>query len=90
MGSDIFYICVSLYPAVTFNKEKCAKSTTNDASSFFTHGRALNEYLARAYPQATLRFDLTLSMETAMSRMITFKYLICGPGTVECLLPALS
>eukprot|EP00957_Ditylum_brightwellii_P000269 20938-Ditylum_brightwellii.AAC.1 len=90
MGSDIFYICVSLYPAATFNKGKCAKSTTNDESNCFTHGRVLNEYLARTYPQATLRFDLTPSMATAMSRMVTSKYLICGPGTVECLLPALS
>eukprot|EP00957_Ditylum_brightwellii_P106248 8105684-Ditylum_brightwellii.AAC.1 len=71
LRSDIFYICVSLYLAVTFNKEKCAKSTTNDGSSCFAHGRALNEYLARAYPQATLIFDLTPSTATAMPRMIT-------------------
>jgi len=69
---------------------ECAKSTMNDGSSCVDHGRALKEYLARTYPQATVRFDLTPSTATAMSRMVTSKYLICGPGTVECLLPALS
>ena len=54
------------------------------------HGRNLRRFLALLYPNSNVHLDIVSSTAATQSRMILAKTLICPPGTVGCLLPALA
>lgn len=69
---------------------ECARAHLENGEACVDHGRKLRHYLSVFYPQAHVRFDLVASSAAAYSRMVMAKMLMCPPGTVSCLLPALA
>jgi len=72
----------------------CAISTLGDLSdvskSCYSYGLGLKRYLEKKLPEIGISFDLVSSTATAYSRMIQTHFLVCPPGTITCLFPALA
>lgn len=72
----------------------CAKGTlgsVDQAISCVQYGMELRQYLQGHYKDGVeVSFDLVSSTATAYSRMILSHALVCPPGTISCLFPALA
>mmetsp|Transcript_6167 Transcript_6167/g.9355 ORF Transcript_6167/g.9355 Transcript_6167/m.9355 type:complete len:576 (+) Transcript_6167:62-1789(+) len=76
-----------------FASANCAIASVEGRSNCIEHGRRLKKYFlqTRSRQHGTyVRYDVVGSSAASFSRMINSKILICPPGTVMCLLPALS
>ena len=85
-----------LPPLVTsvqiFATPDCAIAYTEGRSDCIEHGRRLKKYFktSSSITQAYIRLDIVASTAAMFARMIDSSVLICPPGTVICLLPALA
>lgn len=69
----------------------CAMAHANDQSNCIQYGRALKAHFKTNYAStAYTRYDIVASTATSFARMMNVKTLICPPGTISCLLPALA
>ena len=72
----------------------CVKGTlgtVDQAISCVQYGMELRQYLQGHYKdEVEVSFDLVSSTATSYSRMILSHTLVCPPGTISCLMPALA
>jgi len=70
----------------------CVNSNLGDESdrNCYTYGLGLQKYLENEFPGTGVSFDLVSSTATLYSRMIQTHFLVCPPGTITCLFPALA
>jgi len=72
----------------------CAISYIQGSSDCVEHGRRLKRHLIQTRTFSSIgtyvRIDVVASSAAAYARMITANVLVCPPGTVNCLLPALA
>ena len=71
----------------------CALSQINQQSNCVEHGRRLKRHFLQTLTLTKgvyVRIDIVASTAASFSRMLHTKLLICPPGTVGCLLPALA
>ena len=76
-----------------FASANCAVAAVEGRSNCIEHGRIIKKYFLQTRSQqhgTYVRYDVVGSTAASFSRMINCKILICPPGTVMCLLPALS
>jgi len=76
-----------------FASAGCAKAYVQGNSDCIEHGRRLKRYFlqTRTPKYGTyVRYDVVGSSAASYARMIDARILICPPGTVMCLLPALG
>mmetsp|Transcript_219 Transcript_219/g.322 ORF Transcript_219/g.322 Transcript_219/m.322 type:complete len:765 (-) Transcript_219:2068-4362(-) len=74
-----------------FASVSCAVASVQRTSDCIEHGRSLKAYFKRRFAKSTyVRYDVVASTATSFSRMMSSSILICPPGTVMCLLPALG
>lgn len=85
-----------LPPLVTsvqiFASSACAIAYAEGRSDCIEHGRRLKKYFitSSSVTNAYVRYDIVASTAAMFARMIDSSVLICPPGTVICLLPALA
>jgi len=77
-----------------FASAKCSIASIHGTSDCIEHGRALKAYF-KTNPVyinriTYVRYDIVASTATSYARMMNSKILICPPGTVDCLIPALG
>ena len=76
-----------------FASANCALAAVEGRSNCIEHGRRLKRYFLQTRTQqygTYVRYDVVGSTAASYARMTNARILICPPGTVMCLLPALS
>lgn len=67
----------------------CALASVN-GNDCIEHGRRLKRYFLQTRPNTYIRYDVVGSSAASYTRMIKARILVCPPGTVLCLLPAIA
>lgn len=73
-----------------FASASCAVAYVEGRSDCIEHGRRLKRYFIQTRPDTYVRYDVVGSTAASYARMINARILVCPPGTVMCMLPALG
>jgi hypothetical protein len=73
-----------------FASSSCAVDYVGGNTDCIQHGRKLKSYFVQSRPRTYVRYDVVGSTAASFTRMIQSRILVCPPGTVMCLLPALG
>lgn len=76
-----------------FLSSSCARASARGQSSCVEHGRRIKRYFIQTrgvVMQTYVRIDVVAATAASFSRMVAVKTLICPPGSVSCLLPAVA
>jgi len=85
-----FYFYTSHLPPLAKRVSIISSPTCVVSENCYTYGFQLKKHLHENFHGMNVSFDLISSTATAYSRMIMAHILICPPGTITCLLPALA
>ena len=73
-----------------FASSSCGLDYVDAKTDCIEHGRRLKRYFKQTRPGTYVRYDVVGSTAASYTRMINARILVCPPGTIMCLLPALS
>jgi len=73
-----------------FASSSCAVAYVLGKLKCIEHGRQLKWWFINNRPNIYVRYDVVGSTVASFSRMMNAKVLICPPGIIQCLLPALG
>mmetsp|Transcript_22113 Transcript_22113/g.25585 ORF Transcript_22113/g.25585 Transcript_22113/m.25585 type:complete len:712 (-) Transcript_22113:24-2159(-) len=68
----------------------CVSATWENGERCYEYAHSVLNYVKDMNPNADASLEVTTSTATATSRMIRARTLLCTPGSVNCLLPAMS
>mmetsp|Transcript_23837 Transcript_23837/g.35435 ORF Transcript_23837/g.35435 Transcript_23837/m.35435 type:complete len:1035 (+) Transcript_23837:104-3208(+) len=68
----------------------CVTAEWEDDQTCIDYANFLQETLQDLHPDAEVGIEITTSSAAATSRMVRARSLVCGPGTTNCLIPAMS
>lgn len=73
-----------------FASSSCGLDYVERKTDCIEHGRRLKRYFIQTRPRTYVRYDVVGSSAASSTRMINARILVCPPGTIMCLLPALA
>mmetsp|Transcript_48951 Transcript_48951/g.147459 ORF Transcript_48951/g.147459 Transcript_48951/m.147459 type:complete len:752 (-) Transcript_48951:62-2317(-) len=72
-----------------FASASCAHAAVHNRHTCIAHGGAVRRYLVSTRRNAKVRYDVVASTAASYARLIHCHKVICPPGSVGCMLPAL-
>lgn len=76
-----------------FVSASCARASVHHANNCVEHGRRIKRFFMQTrglYSGTYVRIDVVAATAASFTRMVNVKTLICPPGSVSCLLPAVA
>ena len=76
-----------------FVSASCARASVHHANNCVEHGRRIKRFFMQTrglYEGTYVRIDVVAATAASFTRMVNVKTLVCPPGSVSCLLPAVA